>query len=192
MLGPRCVVEVRGIEDDVPMSLRLRALEREDLPFVHGLTNNWQIMSYWFEEPYEALVELQDLYDRHIHDTRERRFVIEVDGERGGLVELVEIDYIHRKAEFQIIVAPGYQGGGIATEATRRALNYAFSVLNMHKIYLLVSTDNRSAIHIYEKLGFVVEGELEEEFFARGRYQNALRMGVFQEAFLAWNPGSPG
>lgn len=107
-------------------------------------------------------------------------------------MELVEIDYIHRKAEFQIIVAPGYQGGGIATEATRRALNYAFSVLNMHKIYLLVSTDNRSAIHIYEKLGFVVEGELEEEFFARGRYQNALRMGVFQEAFLGWNPGRSG
>ncbi len=166
------------------MSLRLRALEREDLPFVHGLTNNWQIMSYWFEEPYEALVELQDLYDRHIHDTGERRFVIEVDGARGGLVELVEIDYIHRKAELQIIVAPDHQGGGIATEATRRALNYAFSVLNMHKIYLLVSTDNSSAIHIYEKLGFVVEGELQEEFFTRGRYQNALRMSVFQEPFL--------
>ena len=125
------------------MTLRLRALEREDLPFVHGLTNNSQIMTYWFEEPYEALVELQDIYARHIHDTRERRFVIEVDGARGGLVELVEIDYIHRNAEFQIIVAPDHQGRGLATEATRRALDYAFSVLNMHKIYLLVSTENR-------------------------------------------------
>lgn len=166
------------------MTLRLRALEREDLPFVHGLTNNSQIMTYWFEEPYEALVELQDIYARHIHDTRERRFVIEVDGARGGLVELVEIDYIHRNAEFQIIVAPDHQGRGLATEATRRALDYAFSVLNMHKIYLLVSTENRKAIRIYEKLGFVVEGELKEEFFSAGRYHNALRMGVFQETHL--------
>jgi len=166
------------------MTLRLRALEREDLPFVHGLSNNSQIMPYWFEEPYEALVELQDIYDRHIHDTRERRFVIEVDGARGGLVELVEIDYIHRNAEFQIIVAPDHQGRGLAAEATRRALDYAFSVLNMHKIYLIVSTENPAAIHVYRKLGFRTEGELEEEFFAGGRYHNALRMAVFQRDHL--------
>ena len=30
-----------------------------------------------FEEPYEAFVELQDLYDKHIHDQSERRFIVE-------------------------------------------------------------------------------------------------------------------
>ena len=37
--------------------LKLRPLEREDLKFVHELNNNAHIMSYWFEEPYEAFVE---------------------------------------------------------------------------------------------------------------------------------------
>ena len=59
-------------------------------------------MSYWFEEPYEAFEELQDLYDKHIHDQGERRFILEKDGEMVGLVELVEIDYIHRRADFQL------------------------------------------------------------------------------------------
>ena len=36
--------------------LKLRPLEREDLKFVHELNNNAHIMSYWFEEPYEAFV----------------------------------------------------------------------------------------------------------------------------------------
>ncbi len=40
--------------------LKLRPLEREDLKFVHELNNDANIMSYWFEEPYEAFVELQD------------------------------------------------------------------------------------------------------------------------------------
>lgn len=35
--------------------LKLRPLEREDLKFVHRLNNDAKIMSYWFEEPYEAL-----------------------------------------------------------------------------------------------------------------------------------------
>ena len=33
-------------------------------------------MRYWFEEPYEAFVELTDLYDKHIHDQSERRFIV--------------------------------------------------------------------------------------------------------------------
>lgn len=49
-------------------SVKLRPLEREDLRYVHQLDNNASVMRYWFEEPYEAFVELSDLYDKHIHD----------------------------------------------------------------------------------------------------------------------------
>ena len=48
-------------------------------------------------------MELTDLYDKHIHDQSERRFIVEHDRAKVGLVELVEIDYVHRRAEFQII-----------------------------------------------------------------------------------------
>lgn len=64
------------------LSVKLRPLEREDLRFVHQLDNNASVMRYWFEEPYEAFVELSDLYDKHIHDQSERRFVVECDGEK--------------------------------------------------------------------------------------------------------------
>ena len=43
-------------------SVKLRPLEREDLRYVHQLDNNASVMRYWFEEPYEAFVELSDLY----------------------------------------------------------------------------------------------------------------------------------
>ena len=48
------------------------------------------------------------------------------DNEMVGLVELVEIDYIHRRTEFQIIIDPNYQGYGYAVDATRLAMDYAF------------------------------------------------------------------
>ena len=92
--------------------VKLRPLEREDLRFVHQLDNNASVMRYWFEEPYEAFVELSDLYDKHIHDQSERRFVIECDGEKAGLVELVEINHVHRRAEFQIIISRNIRAKG--------------------------------------------------------------------------------
>ncbi|WP_383161505.1 spermidine N1-acetyltransferase, partial [Streptomyces sp. NPDC056634] len=145
---------------------------------------NAHIMSYWFEEPYEAFVELQDLYDKHIHDQSERRFILEKDNEMVGLVELVEIDYIHRRTEFQIIIDPNYQGHGYAAEATRLAMDYAFSVLNMHKLYLVVDKENEKAVHVYKKVGFMVEGELLDEFFVDGNYHNAIRMCMFQKEYF--------
>ncbi|EEO1837033.1 spermidine N1-acetyltransferase [Listeria monocytogenes] len=163
--------------------LKLRPLEREDLKFVHRLNNDAKIMSYWFEEPYEAFVELQELYDKHIHDQSERRFILELDGQMVGLVELMEIDYIHRRAEFQIIIDPKFQGHGYAVSATKLAMKYAFHLLNLHKLYLVVDKVNEKAIHVYEKVGFIREGELIDEFFVDGTYHDAIRMCIFQHQY---------
>ncbi len=164
--------------------LKLRPLEREDLRFVHDLDNNESVMHYWFEEPYEAFVELCDLYDKHIHDQSERRFVAELDNARVGLVELVEINHIHRRAEFQIIIAPGHQGKGYATPATALAMDYAFMVLNLYKLSLIVDCENQRAVNVYRKLGFRQEGHLRHEFFVDGEYRDVYRMAAFQPEYL--------
>lgn len=127
----------------------------------------------------------QDLFDKHIHDQSERRFIVEKDTEMIGLVELVEIDYIHRRAEFQIIIDPEHQGKGYSAGATFLAMNYAFSVLNLHKLYLIVDEENKKAIHLYKKCGFSIESEPQDEFFVDGFYHNAIRMCIFQKEFLA-------
>ncbi|OYQ72936.1 spermidine N1-acetyltransferase [Wohlfahrtiimonas sp. G9077] len=166
-------------------NLRIRPLEKEDLRFIHHLDNNASIMRYWFEEPYESFLELSDLYDKHIHDKSERRFILQLADEesRIGLVELVEIDYTHRRAEFQIIIAPGHQGQGYARHATKLAMDYAFFTLNLYKLYLVVDEANEKAIHIYSKLGFSIEGTLRHEFFSAGAYRNAIRMCIFQDEY---------
>ena len=168
----------------------LRPLERSDLHFVHVLNNNRSVMGYWFEEPYESFVELEELYRKHIHDQSERRFIVEhasVDDhshERVGLVELVEIDHLHRRAEFLIMISPDFQSRGFAKAATRSAINYAFRVLNLYKLYLLVDIDNAAAIKVYEGAGFKREGILVDEFFSDGRYRSVIRMCIFQHEAL--------
>ena len=173
---------------DVPAAPRvtLRPLERGDLHFVHVLNNNRSVI----EEPYESFVELEELYRKHIHDQSERRFIVEdAGGERVGLVELVEIDHLHRRAEFLIMISPEHQGRGFATAATHRAINYAFRVLNLYKLYLLVDVDNARAIRIYERAGFQREGLLVDEYFSDGRYRSVIRMALFQHQTLGSDEG---
>jgi diamine N-acetyltransferase len=174
------------------IKIRLRPLERTDLRFIHTLDNNDSVMRFWFEEAYEAYDELNDLYGKHIHDQTERRFIIEAStGESVGLVELMEINSLHRRAEFGIVIAPEWQGRGVASAATRIAVDYAFSVLNLYKLYLIVDSENSAAIHIYLAQGFVSEGTLVHEFFINGGYRDVVRMYMLQSDYLKKRPPQP-
>lgn len=165
--------------------LLIRALERGDLRFIHRLNNNRKIMSYWFEEPYESFDELEELYNRHIHDNAERRFVVENENkELIGLVELIEIDYIHRRAEFQIIINTAYQGRGYARTLIHKALSYSFNILNLYKVYLMVATENEKAMHLYQQCGFIEEGHFINDIFVNGKYQDVKRMYILQNNYL--------
>jgi len=165
--------------------LCLRALEEQDLPFLHLLHNNYRNMTYFFEEPYETLVELEDLFSKHIHNHAERRFVIEKreTGEQIGVLSLIEIDEINRKAEIDIIIDENFRGNRFGKEAFFLGLKYAFDVLNLFKVYLLVLPSNETGQNIYSYFHCEVECRLKKEFFVNGEYVDAIRMCLFSPEF---------
>ena len=162
------------------MKLTLRPLESKDLPFIHAINNERQTMAFWFLEPYESLTELTSLYNKHIHDDDERRFVIDADEQFVGIVELVNINFIHRSTEIQIIIKSEFQGMGLAKSAMYKGLDYAFNILNMHKVYLYVDTKNHKALNLYKRLGFIKEGILRQQFFVEGTYRDSIFMGILK------------
>lgn len=163
--------------------MNIRPLEKKDLPHIYQQKNSRSVMALWFEEPYNSFDELSILYDRHVLDQTERRFVIEKDGVFAGVVELMEINTIHRHAEIQIIIDKKFQGHGLAQAGMRAGIEYGFNVLNLHKIYLYVDVENAAAVHIYKKIGFVEEGCLKDHFFAEGQYHDSYMMGLFADDF---------
>lgn len=165
--------------------INIRPLERTDLRFIHEMNNDYSIMDYWFKEPYESYDELEDLYDKHMHDDTERRFVAEdVKNHVIGIVELIGINYVHRNAELQFAISPKNQGQGYARPLVMKALEYSFAILNLHKVYLSVAEDNETTIRLYEDCGFAEEGRMIEEFFLNGKYIDAKRMYILQRDFL--------
>lgn len=167
--------------------MNIRALERTDLKNIHVINNKVETMRLWFEEPYESLDELFSLYDKHIHDNSERRFVIDVAGVFAGIVELMSIDYIHRSCEIQIVITHDFSGKGYAQKALKKGVDYAFNALNMHKVYLWVDVENAPAVHIYKKLGFEIEGTMKEQFFAGGKYRDSYYMGILKDDYTHLN-----
>lgn len=101
-----------------------------------------------------------------------------------GLIGLLNIDDVNRKAEFYISMGnTEYKGKGIATIATKLLLQYAFYVLDVNKVYLNVDKENISARRLYERVGFVCEGIFVKDMFHRGKFIDRMRYGLLRENF---------
>lgn len=97
-----------------------------------------------------------------------------------GSVYLRDIDKEVGKAEFGIFIGEDDAvGHGYGTEAAKLILQYAFSKLKLHKVYLRVLADNFVAKKSYEKVGFREEGYFHDEVFLNGEYKDLIFMAIF-------------
>lgn len=167
--------------------LNIRALEKDDIDFIHQMMNNPDIMKFWFQEAYKPKAQLEEEYLKYKDDNHARQFILEKDGVKLGMVALFGIEHVHRKAEFAIMIDPAYQGHGYASKATHLTINYAFSTLNLNKLYLVADAINEKAIHVYEKVGFNLEARLKDEYFVNGNYHDSVIMSMFQTDYLQIN-----
>jgi len=86
-------------------------------------------------------------------------------------------EHSKHKAELGITVHDDYQNLGIGTALVRHLLNIA-KKKKLRKIWLQVNTNNNSAIRIYRKVGFQIEGKLCKERFINGKYRDEYRMAI--------------
>lgn len=76
-----------------------------------------------------------------------------------GNIKLEPIDFKNLKARIGILIGDkNYWGKGIATEAIELLVKYGFDKLKLKEIDLAVEPENKPAIRVYEKVGFVKAG----------------------------------
>jgi putative acetyltransferase len=79
-------------------------------------------------------------------------------------------------ASLGMSVHDDFHGRGLGTALLSSLLDLADNWLNLRRIDLKVYVDNTSAIALYEKLGFEIEGRLRQYAFREGDYIDAYAM----------------
>jgi RimJ/RimL family protein N-acetyltransferase len=96
-----------------------------------------------------------------------------------GEVVLRNVDRDNRSAGFRIgLAGPAQYGRGLGTTATRLLLDFAFGPLALHRVELEVYAFNPRARHVYEKVGFVVEGVRRDALWWDGAWHDAVAMAI--------------
>lgn len=102
-----------------------------------------------------------------------------------GNIKLGPINWVHRHADVSLLIGDKkIWGRGIATEAIKLISEYAFEILNLHKLKAGCYVENQGSAKAFIKNAYRQEGILKEHFFSQGHYTDALLLGITQAEFL--------
>jgi len=163
------------------MEINIRKFEEKDIPYKVKWINDENNNRYLhYDLPLSEEKTL--VWYKNIKDRADRAdFTITYNGKPVGLIGLLNIDQINKKAEFYICVGEGeYKRRGVAYTATKLLLDIAYNELNLNKVYLYIyiEVDNISAQKLFEKVGFKKEGLLKEDLIYNNRKVDRFIYGL--------------
>lgn len=167
--------------------VRLRATEKRDLPlFVEWLNDPDVIAGISLDLPLSLAVEEKQFQEMLARPMENHIYVIEIEINMVwtpiGNCRFHAINWTARSAEFGIMIGEKkYWRQGYGTEAVMCLLTVGFEIHNLNRIDLFVLSNNKPAIHLYEKAGFVHEGALRQAANYQGKYIDMLIMSILRE-----------
>jgi UDP-4-amino-4,6-dideoxy-N-acetyl-beta-L-altrosamine N-acetyltransferase len=161
----------------------LRRMSREDAADVVRMRAEPGVQAQLFsagpptiEEHLRWLADMEARGDRH-----EFMIVERASGRSVGTIGLSHIDRVNRRAEYGVLIGEsGARGKGLAAEASRLLLGYAFGTLGLRRVYLHVFARNADALRLYRRVGFQPEGVLRQHVRKGDEFLDVALMAVLE------------
>ena len=139
------------------MNVKLRYLKLSDLDDLIQVENDER---YWYLSGITKTFTRDEL-SNYIQNAKEPietfgqlRYVIEVDNEFSGLIDLYEFDSPTKSAGIGIIILDEYQKKGIARKSLKLLIDYCKNQLSIKSLFARIEIDNLNSIKLFEKCGF--------------------------------------
>lgn len=172
-------------------NIRLRAIERTDIPrFVRWMNDTEVIQYLLMSSPLSTAMEgkwFDAQLERPPHQGQILAIEVRVADEwiHIGNTGLHDVDPVNRAAEFGIVIGEkDYWNKGFGKQATGLTLQHGFENLNLNRIFLEVFETNPRAMKTYENAGFTREGILRQAIFKNGRYIDVIIMSILQSEWM--------
>lgn len=167
----------------------LRALEPEDLEFVHAIENDediWHLSNT--QTPYSKFLIKQYLESAHkdIYEAKQLRLVISnYKNEALGMIDIFDFDFLNKRAGIGILIKHEKdRGKGAGAEALELLVTYSFTHLQLHQLFCNISEDNKASLKLFTKQGFQKIGLKKDWTFTNNKYYNEYLLQLINSNVL--------
>jgi ribosomal-protein-serine acetyltransferase len=120
------------------------------------------------EQHCQAMVELQ------AQGSLLELYLVDEDDRMCGSVRLRDIDGRSRSGNVGYLLAADHVGRGLATRAVAGVVDWAFTVLQLHRVELRCVASNSASAAVAGRLGFTLEGRLRDCELIDGEFHDDL------------------
>jgi len=153
------VESVRGVR------VCVRELRLEDVDQMQNWAEHEDPLFFYYNFPKISQKERQQWYQMKTRWLIRKSYAIENEhGRVIGYLSIRNINWIKRESELGIVLDPAYINQGYGSEALWVFLGHYFETLKMQSLKLRTAKFNKRAIRCYQRCGFRIIKETEEEF----------------------------
>jgi RimJ/RimL family protein N-acetyltransferase len=165
--------------------LTLRGLQADDAAALLEVLGDRQVTRYHSMPTMASLAEAEGALARlaaRFEAGEAIRWAIQSHTERQliGTIGLLHVVAEHYRGEIGYELGSRWWGQGLIPEAAAAVIDYAFSVLGLHRIEAGVLVDNQASVRVLEKLGFREEGTLRHYLHLKGRFEDVRWFGLLR------------
>ncbi|HLA55955.1 MAG TPA: GNAT family protein [Flavobacterium sp.] len=161
-------------------NIYLRALEPEDVDFVHAVENDeqiWEVSNT--QTPYSRYLVKRYLENaqQDIYEAKQLRLAIckNSNFRAVGLIDLFEYDPRNNRAGIGIMIKNETdRNHGVGSEALELLIKYSFSHLNLHQLFANIDSNNEASLSLFTKFGFQKIGIKKDWNLVRGGYKDEV------------------
>ncbi|MGE5274683.1 MAG: GNAT family N-acetyltransferase [Verrucomicrobiota bacterium] len=164
-------------------AVSIRRAERGDADLVSGLLAHDEVEPFLSARRPRGREAMLEQIDRSMREPGSFGvFVIEVDGDRVGMMEFETANERSRIAYLGgLAVDPAFRGRGLAEEAARALIHHLLLDLGFHRLQLEVYGFNDRAVRHAERVGFVREGVKRKAYRRHGGWHDGIMFGLVRE-----------
>ncbi len=164
----------------------LRPLDKIDAPTLARWMNDPETREFMSATFPQTITQEEGWLEKIAGDEHNIIFGIEtLDNMFIGVMGIHRINWQDRLATTGACIGEKeYWNGGYGTDAKMILLDYAFNMLNLHKICSEVIAYNKRSLQYNFHCGYKVEGVRRKHTFKKGRYQDVIELGLFKKDWL--------
>jgi RimJ/RimL family protein N-acetyltransferase len=161
----------------------IRRARPEDAAFLAGLSGHDDVEPFLGGRTATDEVSVLEEIERSLAEPEAYgRFVVEVDGERAGMLGFVRWNERSRIARLGgLAIHPDFRGRRLADEAARMFQRHLLGELGFHRLELEIYAFNERAVAHAERAGFVREGLRRKAYLRHGTWNDAVLFGLTAE-----------
>ena len=159
----------------------IRSIHEDDseniLSFYKKLDRESQFMLYEPHERVTSVREQRQIIRGILSRGNQTIFVAEQEDQLVGVLEALGGTFLRNRhcAYIVIGILQAFAGQGLGTHFFQELEDWAIQH-DLHRLELTVMRHNEAAVHLYQKMGFVIEGTRQDSLLVNGRYVDEYYM----------------